>query len=283
MESIIFSCVLDNNSLLKAQTFIWVNSLIYIKGISPDAIYVHTVNIDDFKFMQWLRAERVNIVQCEPFDQGNPYCNKLAQLDTFSRFYTEKVVLMDCDTAYIGSLSVPNGETVTAKIVDFGNPPEEIIAGIFREAGLGEPNWVDVSFLQGEGRHRTDYNNCNGGVYIIKGSFIPLLRSVWHRWAKWCIDHIVLFGGYRIHVDQVSFALALREIGISRNPLSIEWNYPTPIPVAMLPNIEPQILHYHQHVTPKMRLKRIGLTKPDEAIRSLNKFIDKFPRTTYDG
>ncbi|HZU88582.1 MAG TPA: hypothetical protein VE993_04930, partial [Stellaceae bacterium] len=159
LDSVAFSCVLDKDPLLAAQCFIWLNCLLELQRVPPDQIFVHHTGLDNADFAAWLAARQINLVEIRPYDRRSPHCNKLRQLETFARRRFEHVMLMDCDTAWIGDRPLPLRAPAAAKIVDFANPPEAVLATIFRAAGLGEPAWVDVSFPQGPGARRTDRNN----------------------------------------------------------------------------------------------------------------------------
>jgi len=232
-------------------------------------------------------------------------------------------MLMDCDTAWVGYAPLPRGEPVAWKIVDNCRPPENVFAGIFQAAGLREPNWVEVSIPKDDGHRNSDWNNFNGGLYILDGRFVAELSPVWRAWATWRLDRLDLFGEFArdllagssdlsddagvparsvrhrpasprrsgrvatgsiafprigkrplVTTDQVSFALALRELGVLGRQLPIEWNYPTYSPV--LPDVTPQILHYSRQVEPPFKLCKPGIPSPDRAIDALNGRIEAF-------
>jgi hypothetical protein len=288
MNPIAFSCVVDRPRYLMAQCFVWVNCLLDIQKIPPKRIFVHVAGIDDPDFLSWLESLGVNVVRVAPFDPRNPYCNTLCQLETFASGEFDQVVLMDCDTAWVGDAPLPRGEPATGKIVDNARPPESVLAGVFRAAGLGEPNWAEVSLPRGDDRRRSDWNNFNGGLYILDGGFVGKLAPAWRAWATWCLDRRDLFAQFLQHPvgyspraaegivpsDQVSFALALRELRVVGRHLPIEWNYPTYSP--LLPDVTPQILHYSRHFKPPFKLRRTGIPRPDRAIDALNARIEGF-------
>jgi 2-polyprenyl-3-methyl-5-hydroxy-6-metoxy-1,4-benzoquinol methylase len=276
LGAVAFSCVVDRDPLLAAQCFIWLNCLLELQEVPPEQIFVHHTGIANADFATWLASRRINLVPIRPYDRRSPHCNKLRQLETFTHQRFERVVLMDCDTAWIGDRPLPLRAPIAAKIVDLANPPESVLATIFRAAGPGEPEWVAVSFPQGPGFRHTDRNNCNGGLYVLAGDLIPQLDTVWRKWADWCLDRPHLFGASALHVDQVSFALALRELGLRVDPLPIEWNYPLHLPAALLPDVVPQIVHFHRRVGPHFKLVPIGVPNPDRAIDTLNRHIAAF-------
>jgi 2-polyprenyl-3-methyl-5-hydroxy-6-metoxy-1,4-benzoquinol methylase len=278
--SIAYSCVLDQDPFMAAQCFIWLNCLLEIKSAPPENIFIHHTGIANADFASWLESRRVNLVKIKPFDARSPHCNKLQQLKTFSQNTFDRVVLMDCDTAWIGRAPLPRGGPMAGKVVDLARPSEAILGAIFRQAGFGEPDWIPVSVPMGPGARRTDRNNCNGGVYVLDGTLIPQLNVTWRRWANWCLENRPLFGEFTVNVDQVSLALALRELGLAADSLPIEWNYPiqpaTVLPTALLPDVTPQIVHYHQNIGTYFKIARIGVAKPDQAIQILNERIGGF-------
>ena len=275
-----FSCFLDDDPILRAQAFIWVNCLKRLQGIDASSIFVHvpagaSMNCD------WLRAEGVNILEVERFDARNKYCNKLQQLATFCQATSDhreydQIVFMDCDTAWVGTEPLPLGLPVSACIVDSGNPPESVVRDIFLASGLGMPDWWKVSFPKGPDRRLTDVNNCNGGLYIIAREFLREFAPCWRKWAFWCLDNIHLFKSSFKHADQVSFALAMRELQSKVCHLSPAWNYPTHVSPSALPDIAPQIIHYHHKMTSHMKLQTVGIPAVDSAIEALNKRISAF-------
>jgi len=266
-----FSCVVDNDAVMRAQSYIWLTALLTIQRCTPGQIYVHlTDDVEQPEYLSLLTRLGVNVVRVAPFDGRNPYCNKLTQLPTFLTTQFDQVVLMDCDTAWVGSDSLPVAQKVAAKVVDFANPPAPILEELFRLADLGDPDWTETSFPTGGDDDRTDRNNCNGGVYIFGRGTLSAIAPLWRKWASWCIDHAETFGDYRQHADQVSFALAMRELDAAVEPLSLEWNYPTHIDASFLPDEEPQILHFHRELTSDFVLKEKGLPAVDAAIRRIN-------------
>ena len=267
-----FSCLVDADPVLMGQAFIWVNCLKRIQHVDPTHIFVHTTS-GQSEFCDWLKSEGVNVVEVEPFHSRHRYCNKIQQLATFAGTAYDQIIFMDCDTAWIGKEKLPLGCPVSARIVDYANPPEKILNKIFNAAGLGSPDWSPVVFTQGTGRKFTDRNNCNGGLYMCDREFVPLLEARWRAWALWSLDNLHLFEGFTDHADQVSFALAMRELNAQVEHLPLVWNYPTHIPIKFLPDISPEIIHYHREIDGHLKLKTLGLPNVDRAINQLNNNI----------
>ncbi|HEY8309198.1 MAG TPA: class I SAM-dependent methyltransferase, partial [Gemmatimonadaceae bacterium] len=266
-----FSCLVDNDVVMRAQSYIWLTALLSIQGCAPDQIHVHvTEDVDAPEYLALLARLGVKVIRVPPFDSRNAYCNKLTQLPTFLQTRFRQVVLMDCDTAWVGSQALPTPRGVAAKIVDLPNPPPPMIEDVFELAGLGDPDWTETSLQPTGDPDMTDRNNCNGGLYIFEQGSLRAVAPVWRKWATWCIDHDERFGDYSQHADQVSFALALRELNRVVEPLPVAWNYPTHLPSSLLPDVEPQILHFHRELTADFAIKGIGIPLVDKAIARIN-------------
>ncbi len=274
--AIAYSCVLDRDPFMVAQCFVWLNCLLEIRLAPPENVFIHHTGFANTDFAAWLESRRVNLIKIKPYDGRSPHCNKLQQLKTFTQKPFERVVLMDCDTAWVGHAPLPSSGLAAGKIVDFARPSETILRAIFLQAGLGDPDWVPVSIPMAPGAQRSDRNNLNGGVYVLAGTLFPQLDVAWRKWADWCLDRRELFGEFAVHVDQVAFALALRELGLASDLLPVEWNYPSHLPASHLPDVTPQIIHFHRQFGPHFKIERIGLPKPDQQIDILNQHIERF-------
>lgn len=123
----VFSCVVDDNPKYMAQSYFWLNCL--LEKFPPNNIYVHVADtIADYDYLGWLASQKIHIIKSQ-MNPSNPYCNKLVQLQTFTDLQNQydQLIMMDCDTAYIGGRSFPVAQSVLAKISDFGLPEEETI------------------------------------------------------------------------------------------------------------------------------------------------------------
>jgi len=90
------------------------------------------------------------------------------------------------------------------------------------------------------------------------------------------LDRSGLFEAFTVHADQISFALATREMGASVHHLPIAWNYPTHFPADLLPDISPEIIHYHDRLDAHLKLKEIGKPQVDRSIADMNSRISEF-------
>jgi len=270
-----FSCVVDNQPIFKAQAYILVNSLLQLAKIDAKNIYIHTVEKVDDEFYTWLTSLGVNIIQINPFSIENPYCNKLQQLKTFQNLEEyDYVMLLDCDIAVFNLEELDLKEEVYAKIVDFPNPPLTILQDIYKAANL---NFAECeSSFSIDNENVTYCNNCNGGVYILSKKALNEIAPKWIDYAQWSIDNKKLFTDkYAKHADQVGFALALSSLNKKATHLSIEWNFPTHVKKELLPNIKPNIIHFHNCINEHMQIKKVGLKNVDEQIDTINEIISE--------
>jgi len=270
-KKLLFSCVLDYSSVMAVQVYIWLSNLL-ANNVNPNQIYVHLVSEVPDDFLDLLKGYGINVIKKAPFDSRNKYCNKLVQLDTFSQLEDyEYVFLMDCDTAVVELEGLTLGEDVYAKIVDFPNPPLAILQKIF------EANQLQVTEALTTFSHKneqvTDWNNCNGGVYIISKDFLKQLKPLWEKYALWCIDNANLFGKeYDKHADQVGFALAMGVLKEKVNHLGIQWNYPIHVPNSE--EVTPKIVHFHNQINEHMQIKPNKGVVSNKVIELINSRIN---------
>lgn len=276
-----FSCVLDYSPLMAVQCYIWTQSLLYNK-ILPKDIYVHTVGEIPKRLQHYLEKIEVNLVPVPIFDKRNKYCNKLVQLETILSLEEnfDYIFLMDCDTAIVSLEDLKLNELVYAKIVDYPNPPINIIKKIFEKEGFEIEKSV-TSFALAES-NVTDYNNCNGGVYIIQKKFLKSLAPRWKKYSLKCIEYKELFtDSYHQHADQVGFALAMKSLNRKVEHLELKWNFPTHIPTKNITD-KPAILHFHEQIDEHLKLKKGSNLLVNESINQINNIISDSFNKTFD-
>lgn len=269
-KNLVFSCVLDYSPLMAVQNYIWLINLLAI-AVKPEQIYVHIVSELPSEYKAYLDSVGVHIVYKPTFDSRNKYCNKLVQLETFieSDDY-DYVFLMDCDTAVVDLSGIDLTDAVYAKVVDFPNPPLNILQNIFAKNDL-QVTQIESTFSI-QGKQLTDWNNCNGGLYIINREFLKILAPKWTHFAKASIEQEALFTeAYSKHADQVGFALAMASLEKQVTHLGIEWNYPTHIPNEF--DCVPKIVHFHNEINEHMQIKPKNDVKAKATISLINSRI----------
>ncbi len=258
---------------MELQSKIWVKNLLAIE-VEPYNIYIHLIGKIPDQYVGYLDNLGVNLIYKNIFDSRNQYCNKLVQLETFRNMDDyDYVFLMDCDTAIVSLEEFQPVGQCFAKIVDFPNPPEAILEKIFAKANL--PLYYSETTYEWEGYNLTDWNNCNGGVYILSSNFLQIVEPYWKEYALWSLDHNDLFSSkYIRHADQVGFALAMARLKRRVSHLDIEWNFPLHLPVKNT-EISPKIIHYHQKLDASAQLVKTGVKSIDEQISVINKRLQE--------
>ena len=274
-----FSCVLDSSPLLAVQSYIWLNNL-FDNNIAAADIYIHLVESISPEYEEYLKEHKVNIIRGEPFDERNRYCNKLVQLSTFEKKQDyDYVFLMDCDTAVVSLEGLELTENIYGKVVDFPVPPIEILEEVFNEEGFKIEEYNTTFSLVN--KNITDWNNCNGGVYIVHKDFLPSLAPLWKEYAKKCIEDKVKFTPeYEKHADQVSFALAMSSLKEKVKHLDISWNFPTHVENKDL-KVDAKILHFHDRINDQIKLSLTSNEYINTKIHHVNSIISKSVRINH--
>jgi 2-polyprenyl-3-methyl-5-hydroxy-6-metoxy-1,4-benzoquinol methylase/predicted SAM-dependent methyltransferase len=271
----IYSAVVDPRGefIYQAQRLVW--SLTHFAGVDPENIFLHVAGESDFHIQKSLEQTGARIfgIQKHP---SHLWCNKLQQLEHLSRVDCDNFVLLDCDMVVLEQ--PPLSDSILARTVDLPNPSLPVLEDIFEAAGLRFE--LAKTACSGEATVR---GNANGGLYVIPQKYFPKMAIAWRRWADWCLARIELFAEYLIHVDQVSFALALAEEMLPFKELAIVYNFPTHLPLSSDFDCEPKILHYHKAVDSAQRLTAIpGLPIANAIIEKVNNSWNAHARNHFD-
>jgi len=248
---ILVSFVVDRLSLHYYQAELLLHSLKKNAGIAKDNIIVQCLSRVDNIFLDFLNQNGYKYHIIEPYLDGK-YCNKLQQLEYFAdRDDIEGVVLMDTDMFVLNPLKVLQGDCVIAKVVDLPNPKIETLKTIYNEAKLTIPKEIGTD-CKADNDTTLD-NNFNGGFYYIPQRYINIMAQEWKKWGAWLYNKPQLFDDPQkfIHVDQISFSLALIANRIEYKHLSTNYNFPIHFNGEFnFYNQENQIaiLHYHREI-----------------------------------
>jgi FkbM family methyltransferase len=270
--SVLYSCVVDATPTLYHQVMVWAWTAIELAHLEPSQLVVHAVDGCDDRLRRDLEGLGVRYVPVRRFPTGTAMCNKLVQLESELLLAQDRVVLSDCDLAWHAPIeSRMFGDQPRAKVVDFANPPFELLAPLFQEAGFSAARTSTVSI----GGAPTFHNNCNGGLYLLSGVWLRRLQEPWPRWLRWVESRAGQLGHYGIHIFQVSFALALEEIGATVDHLPLAYNVPTHSSAITQYPIEDEIraLHFHRAFGTSGELIPTGHARIDEAIAKANAVI----------
>jgi FkbM family methyltransferase len=251
---------------------VWAWTATQLAGIDPRQLVVHLIDGCDDRLRRDLERIGVRCIPVRPFPNGTPMCNKLVQLESETLLSHPRVVLSDCDIAWLAPVEAHLfGEQPRAKVVDFANPPFELLEPLFREAGFPDAAISTASI----GNQPTFHNNCNGGLYLLSAGWLRRLREPWTRWLDWVEARTAQLGPYGVHMLQISFALAMEELGSRVEHLPLEYNFPTHTDrTAGCPaGGSIRALHFHRAYDASGLLTPTGLARIDEASAAVNAFL----------
>jgi hypothetical protein len=264
----IYSFIIDSDERFIPQTRTFLATLIGT-GISPGDIIAQITPSAGSVVRTLPGSFGVQMRDLEPCLDGR-YCNKIAQLSTLKELECDYVVLCDTDIAFRRNLSgIVREPTVFAKPVDFPNPPLERLDALRVAAGITAAPVLTRTSCTAELTYRT---NCNGGIYVLPFELLADFQPLWVRFARLALERSDILEHWTHHADQIGFALAMLELGLSFNELPVEYNFPTHAHHSF-PNMafdRPSILHYHDCHDAEGRIHQTGHPLIDQVIDQIN-------------
>lgn len=244
------SFVVDNLASHYYQAELLLYSLEKNSNYQKKDIVVQCLNRVDDEFLNYLIDNGYTYNLIEPYLDGK-YCNKLMQLEYFRNKNIDGVILMDTDMFVLDDLSQIKGDKIMAKRVDAPNPALSTLENIYKAASLklptlGYSDWVMPN-------NATFKNNFNGGFYYIPQNLIETMSKDWKKWADWLYNRPQLFSNPQqfIHVDQISFSLAIHANRFPFTELTANYNFPihSAAEICSFENSENiKIIHYHREI-----------------------------------
>jgi 2-polyprenyl-3-methyl-5-hydroxy-6-metoxy-1,4-benzoquinol methylase len=280
-----FSCVIDDNSLLRLQSLtLFATIKKFIR--QPYSLMVHCVGEHPTAYLEQISKLGATLQSTEPFhsDYTARFCNKLQQLNTACLHEAEMVALCDLDIAFTDDIrQALNAKCIQAKYADTSTPPLPIMASLLREAGLGLPESYEQSTFT---REPIPPYYCNGGLYLLPGHLLKAIAPAWKKWAGFSLQ--ALPQECKHYSDQTGFMLAMMELQLDFAPLPEEYNYPLHFPRERYasPSKPPHVLHYHDRLDHTGLLLPLGIPTVDVAIKKVNDAVtsmrrDSFSNVTY--
>ncbi|MFM7119906.1 MAG: hypothetical protein ACKOZX_06580, partial [Gammaproteobacteria bacterium] len=117
--------------------------------------------------------------------------------------------------------------------------------------------------------------NYNGGFYVIDRNVLADLSARWTHWAHWLLDAALLPPDYAVHVDQVSFCMAVHDLGLGAATLDAGWNLPSHVETVG-DDASPLVIHHHGQVDASLQLLPLQPPRHAGAIASANATIETF-------
>ena len=266
---LLFCLVIDNGPRFAWQGFHLVHSIREHCAQWLTAIRVHTTPEVSGEVRALFAGLGCDVIEIMRTGDGK-YCNKISQLDQLSQDGYELAVLLDTDTILTEDIGATlSADCLQAKPVDFPNPPLLVLREIAHQAGLKRLPPIQLTdapqdhmtprlfkllthLFSPASRYRqhTYSGNCNGGLYAIPRSQVPLIAREWRRWADWLLANPepLRRAGKEMHTDQVAMWLAICHNDLPFMPLSSNFNLSVHMdyPHANLDERQPiRLIHYH--------------------------------------
>ncbi|MBS0385737.1 MAG: hypothetical protein JSS00_10370, partial [Proteobacteria bacterium] len=258
-----YSFVVDAGARFAYQAWHLAHSLVHFCKAAPSEIHIQCTPEADQESRRLFLAAGFQTHTITPFGDGR-YCNKIAQFDALAGLDYDIFVLLDTDTIATGDLRPwLTKQAVLAKTVDAANPPITTLDEIVTKAGLRAAR---ERCPPDNGIAETYLGNCNGGFYSIPRVHLEMVCREWRRWALWLLDHSgpLRRAGATIHVDQVSFWLALQSSQAPFRAAPSNLNYFVHMDAPHIyhdAGCDIALLHYHNHT-----LNVVGLIEPKIAL-----------------
>ena len=163
--------------------------------------------------VSFAREEGIDVRFSEVLMPRSPHCNKLIPFLDETGF--DHQIVTDTDVFILGDLfALFDPGRVRLAPNNHCNPPLSNFRTIFRQAGLDAIPEPGITLYPGlDGLRETYAGNVSAGVICIPRQFREFVPE-WLKRAEWVADHIELLGRFKIHIDQVSFAVAAKEFDL---------------------------------------------------------------------
>jgi hypothetical protein len=257
------SFIVDADPIYAYTGWHLVHSILKHTTLTPSDINVQCTSDVPDRVVERFAALGCRTHRLARFGDGR-YCNKLAQWRNLRDQDIDHVVLLDTDMICIGDFTafLPP-DAIGGKVVDLANPDLTLLDHLFDRAGFADRPPTIPAEASGE---LTYQGNCNGGFYSIPAKFAEALFGAWCKRAEQLLADIepLRAVGKDMHVDQISFCMALHETKLPFVSLPSNVNYFLHFPgrhAQFDPSKPLTLLHYHHS-----SLNVLGLLEPAEAV-----------------
>ena len=262
------SFIVDADPVFAYTGWNLVHSILKHTALAPSDIHVQcTPEVPD-QVVERFQGLGCRTHRLGRFGDGR-YCNKLAQWENLRDQAIDHVVFLDTDMICISDFTafLPK-DAIGGKVVDLPNPELALLDHLFERAGFADrPPIIRVEASEGT----TYQGNCNGGFYSVPSLFADTLFDAWRKWAERLLGDIepLRAVGKEMHVDQISFCMALHETALPYVSLPSNVNYYLHF-LGLHSQFDPSqplaLIHYHNSSLNVLGLlEPVGAVEPHEA------------------
>jgi hypothetical protein len=221
---IVVSFIIDSDAVFAYTGWYLVHSILKHTALVPSDIHVQCTPEVPSGVVERFKDLGCHIHRLSRFGDGR-YCNKLAQWENLRDQDINHVVFLDTDMVCTGDFTefLPHN-AIGGKVVDLANPELALLDHLFDRAGFCDrPPTIRVE----ASKDVTYRGNCNGGFYSVPSKFADVLFCAWRKQAEQLLADIdpLRAVGKDMHVDQISFCMALHETALPFVSLPSNVNY----------------------------------------------------------
>ena len=270
--NVVFTCIAEPTNEFLEQSARLLMSLRWFGGSLAQSRFVigctATVPKEARELFDRYGAE---VAAVERYDLTHGHSNKIALLSSSKLAGHEIIVLLDCDTLVVQDpVRWLNPDAVAIKLADLPTVSLAELQSIFRHLKCPVPSPRYHHELTGD----ACIAYCNSGVMIVPEKHRQRLATQWDYWNRQVLTLPETLSFNRVHMDQVSLALALENTDVPFAPLPTEMNMPVHFKPQFYPpawqEIDPVIIHYHRLSHPDGFLKPCTLEQCKRRIESFN-------------
>jgi 2-polyprenyl-3-methyl-5-hydroxy-6-metoxy-1,4-benzoquinol methylase len=269
-----YSCVVDGSPKFEWQAVTLCSSLMHNAAIAAEDIKIHILPSVSSEFRDFAVDHGMTLVSVKPFFGSHGYCNKIQQMFSSAFIGYRRAVLCDCDLYFMRKPDLSRiAAPVAGRVVDRPNPPLALLKAIYEIQGIIPSPEISVG-LPDYGDERTIASNWNGGLYVFHVEQMERWGRFWADYAARLLVDLALLGGYRNHVDQISWALTVDRLSIVYEHLADENNYPIhfdePDRYRRAPG-DIASFHYHHKMNSRGAMQLTGVGEVDRQLDNANR------------
>ena len=212
---LLLTTIIDQDQRFRHEFIIWAqcaNTHSTESHVKKIAYFIDSVPED---LREFAASQNIEIRIAKTFLPGSPHCNKMIPLFDEQNQNSDGIIITDSDLFFVSDPALYFKEDKIRLAPNNGNnPPLSIYQKLFKHFGFEAEPRIGESLMPGPDGSRESYiNNNSGGIIMIPKFFLQDLKLHWKKWAVKLINEKEILGRWKIHIDQVAFALAMESIG----------------------------------------------------------------------
>ena len=200
------STCINNTPRLFPELILWV---ICLRSWFNDSITVYFFDFSNELLENFLKSYNIKIVYLKSLFPKSPHSNRIQYFQEECNY--DFKIITDCDVYIVENflLFLENENQIFANANYAANPPEYIFKDIFKKLNLSHKYIPSIVPIANKKSRETHLNNINAGIIILNKEKRKYFANEWLKNALYLDNNINLLQDYKIHLDQVSFALTV--------------------------------------------------------------------------